>query len=134
MSRALRSIHVCHRVSQLSYLAEKSEDIYEMIIFDLDQTLKKAFGMENQLLEDNENDEMNMHHKIGESAAIVEVQDCSSNVPLNIKDPYASQTKGQKKSTKKQGHGGRIKGGLEISLARAIAKRRFCQLCGGLWS
>ena len=42
MSRALQSIHVCHRVSQLSYLAEKSEDMYEMIISELDQTLKKA--------------------------------------------------------------------------------------------
>ena len=44
-----------------------------MIIFDLDQTLKKAFGMENQLFEGYENDEMNMHHKSGESTAIVEV-------------------------------------------------------------
>ena len=134
MSSALQNIHICHRVSQLSYLAKKSKDIYEMIISDLDQTLKKAFGMENQLFEGYENDEMNMHHKSGESAAIVEVQDCSPNVPLNIKDPHASQTKGLKKSTKKQGHGGRIKGGLEISLARAITKRRSCQLCGGLWS
>ena len=36
MSRALRSIHVRHCVSQLSYLAEKSKDIYEMIISNLD--------------------------------------------------------------------------------------------------
>ena len=87
--------------------------------------------MENQLLEGNENDEMNMHHKSGESATIVEVQDCSPNIPLNIKDPHVSQTKGWKKSTEKQGHGGRIKGGLEISLACATTKRRSCQLCGG---
>ena len=66
---------------------------------------------------------MNMHHKSGESAVIVEVQDYSPNVPLNIKDPHASQIKGRKKSTKKQGHGGRIKGGLEISLAHATTKR-----------
>ena len=52
MSRALRSIHVCQRISQLSYLAEKSEDIYKMIISDSDHTLKKAFGMENELLKD----------------------------------------------------------------------------------
>ena len=136
MSRALRSIHVCQRVSQLFYLAEKSEDIYKMIILDLDHTLKKAFEMENELLEDKEDDEMDMHHKTGESADIVEVEDCSVIVPLNIKDPYVSQTKGLKKSNKKQGHVGRIKGGLEIFLARAITKRRSCQLCvgGGLWS
>ena len=73
MSSALQNIHICHRVSQLSYLAKKSKDIYEMIISNLDQTLKKAFGMENQLFEGYENDEMNMHHKSGESAAIVEV-------------------------------------------------------------
>ncbi|KAK9986704.1 hypothetical protein SO802_031655 [Lithocarpus litseifolius] len=97
MSRALRSIHVCQRVSQLSYLAEKSEDIYKMIISDLDHTLKKAFGMENELLEDKEDDEMDMHHKSGESADIVEVEDCSVIVPLNIKDPHVSQTKGRKK-------------------------------------
>ncbi|KAL0013407.1 hypothetical protein SO802_000476 [Lithocarpus litseifolius] len=131
MSRALRSIHVCQRVSQLSYLAEKSEDIYKMIISDLDHTLKKALGMENELLEDKEDDEMDMHHKSGESANIVEVEDCSVIVPLNIKDPHVSQTKGRKKSTEKQGLGGRIKGGLEISLARATTKRRSCQLCGG---
>ena len=86
--------------------------------------------MENQLLEGNENDEMNMHHKSGESAAIVEVQDCSPKVPLNIKDPCVSQTKGRKKSTEKQGHGGGIKGELEISLARATTKRQSCQLYG----
>ena len=73
MSRALWSIHVCHCVSQLSYPVENFEDIYKMIISDLDHTLKKAFGMENQLFEGYENDEMNMHHKSGESAAIVEV-------------------------------------------------------------
>ena len=50
---------------------------------------------------------------------------------MNIKDPRASQTKGLKKSTKKQGHVGRNKGGLDISLSRAITKRRSCQLCGG---
>ncbi|KAK9995642.1 hypothetical protein SO802_020328 [Lithocarpus litseifolius] len=131
MSRALRSIHLCQRVSQLSYLVEKSEDIYKMIISDLDHTLKKAFGMENELLEDKEDDEMDMHHKSGESADIVEVEDCSVIVPLNIKDPHVSQTKGRKKSTEKQGPGGGIKGGLEISLARATTKRRPCQLCGG---
>ncbi|KAL0015667.1 hypothetical protein SO802_002736 [Lithocarpus litseifolius] len=94
-------------------------------------TLKKAFGMENELLEDKEDDEMDMHHKSGESANIVEVEDCSVIVPLNIKDPHESQTKDPKKSTEKQGLGGRIKGGLEISLARATTKRRSCQLCGG---
>ena len=119
MSRALRSIHVCQHVSQLSYLAEKSEDIYKMIISNLDHTLKKAFGMEIELLEDKEDDEMDMHHKSGESADIVEVEDCFVLVPLNIKDPHVSQIKGQKKSIEKQGLGGRIKGGLEISLARA---------------
>ncbi|KAL0015394.1 hypothetical protein SO802_002463 [Lithocarpus litseifolius] len=134
MSRALQSSHVCHGVSQLSYLAEKSEDIYEMIISDLDQTLKKAFEMENQLLEGNENDEMNMHHKSGESVAIVEVQDCSPNVPLNIKGPHVPQTKGQKKSYEKQGHGGRIKGGLEISLASATTKKTILSTLWGLWS
>ncbi|KAL4598151.1 hypothetical protein ACB092_11G039500 [Castanea dentata] len=131
MSRALRSIHVCQCVSQLSYLAEKSEDIYKMIISELDHTLKKAFGMENELLEDKEDDEMDMHHKSGESADIVEVEDCSVIVPLNRKDPHVSQTKGRKKSTEKQGPAGRIKGGLEIFLARAMPKRRSCQLCGG---
>ena len=131
MSRALRSIHVCQRASQLSYLAEKSEDIYKMIISDLDHTLKKAFGIENDLFKDKEDDEMDMHHKSGESADIVEVEDCSVIVPLNIKDPHVSQTKGRKKSTEKQGPSGRIKGGLEISLARATTKRRSCQLCGG---
>ncbi|KAL4607292.1 hypothetical protein ACB092_09G162900 [Castanea dentata] len=117
MSRALRSIHVCQCVSQLSSLTEKSEDIYKMILSDLDHTLKKAFGMENELLEDKEDDEMDMHHKSGESADIVEVEDCSIIVPLNIKDPH--------------GPSGRIKGGLEISLACATTKRRSCQLCGG---
>ena len=101
MSRTLRSIHVCHRVSQLSYLVENFEDIYKMIISDLDHTLKKAFGMENQLLEGKENDEMDMHHKSGELANIVEVEDYSLIVPLNIKDPHLSQTKGRKKSTEK---------------------------------
>ena len=101
MSRALRSIHVCQRASQLSYLAEKSEDIYKMIISDLDHTLKKAFGIENDLFEDKEDDEMDMHHKSGESADIVEVEDYSVIVPLNIKDPHVSQTKGRKKSTEK---------------------------------
>ena len=72
MSRALRSIHVCHRVSQLSYPFEKYEDIYKMIISNLDHTLKKDFGMKNQLLEGKENDEMDMHHKSGELADIVE--------------------------------------------------------------
>ena len=86
--------------------------------------------MENQLFEGYENDEMNMHHKSGELADIVEVEDCSIIVSLNIKDPHVSQAKGRKKSTEKQGYGGRIKGGLEISLARATTKRRFCQLCG----
>ena len=65
-----------------------------MIISDLDHTLKKAFGMENQLLEGKENDEMDMHHKSGESVDIVEVEDCSLIVPLNIKDPHVLQTKG----------------------------------------
>ena len=87
--------------------------------------------MENELLEDKENDEMDMHHKSGELVDIVEVEDCSVIVPLNIKDPHVSQTKGRKKSTEKQGPGGRIKGGLEISLARATTKRRSCQLYGG---
>ena len=127
MSRALRSIHVCHRVSQLSYLVENFEYIYKMIISDLDHTLKKAFGMENQLLEGKENDEMDMHHKSGELANIVEVEDYSLIVPLNIKDPHLSQTKGRKKSTEKQGLGGRIKGGLQIS----TTKRKSCQLCRG---
>ncbi|KAK4594423.1 hypothetical protein RGQ29_018201 [Quercus rubra] len=105
MSRALRSIHVCHRVN-----------IYKMIISDLDHTLKKAFGMENQLLEGKENDEMDMHYKSGELANIVEVEDYSLIVPLNIKDPHLSQTKGQKKSS-----------GLQIS----TTKRKSCQLCRG---
>ena len=131
MSKALRSIHVCQRASQLSYLAKKSEDIYKMIISDLDHTLKTAFGIENDLFEDKEDDEIDMHHKSGESADIVEVEDCFVIVPLNIKDPHVSQTKGRKKSTEKQGPSGRIKGGLEISLARATTKRRSCQLCGG---
>ncbi|KAL4625426.1 hypothetical protein ACB092_05G024900 [Castanea dentata] len=130
MSRALRSIHVCQCVSQLSYLTEKSEDIYKMIISNLDHTLKKAFGMENELLEDKEDDEMDMHRKSGELADIVEVEDCSVIVPLNIKDPHVSQTKGRKKSTEKQGPSGRIKGGLKISLAHAMTKRRSCQLRG----
>ena len=30
-----------------------------------------------------------------------------------------------------ENHRGRIKGGLEMSLARASMKRRACQLCGG---
>ncbi|KAF3963139.1 hypothetical protein CMV_012438 [Castanea mollissima] len=60
----------------------------------LDHTLKKAFGMENELLEDKEDDKMDMHHKSGGSADIVEVEDCSVIVPLNIKDPHVSQTKG----------------------------------------
>ena len=98
-----------------------------MIISDLDHTLKKAFGMENQLLEGKENDEMDMHHKSGELANIVEVEDYSLIVPLNIKDPHLSQTKGRKKSTEKQGLGGRIKDGLQIS----TIKRKFCQLCRG---
>ena len=102
-----------------------------MIISDSDHTLKKAFGMENELLEDKEDDEMDMHHKSGKSADIVEVKDCSVIFPLNVKDPHVSQTKGRKKSTKKQGPSGRIKGGLEISLAPAMTKRRSCQLCGG---
>ena len=127
MSRALRSIHVCHRVSQLSYLVENFEYIYKMIISDLDHTLKKAFGMENQLLEGKEIDEMDMHHKSGELANIFEVEDYSLIVPLNIKDPHLSQTKGRKKSTEKQGLGGRIKGGLQIS----TIKRKSCQLCRG---
>ena len=96
---------------------------------DLDHTLKKAFGMENELLEDKEDDEIDMHHKSGESADIVEVEDCFVIVPLNIKDPHVTQTKGRKKSTEKQGPGGRIKGGHEISLARATTKRQSCQLC-----
>nr|POE91063.1 hypothetical protein CFP56_46360 [Quercus suber] len=86
--------------------------------------------MENQLFKGNENDEMNMHHKSGELATIVEVQDCSPNVPWNRTDSHVSQTKGRKKSTEKQGHGGRIKGELEISLARATTNRQSCQLCG----
>jgi len=65
-----------------------------MIISDLDHTLKKAFGMENQLLEDKENNEMDIHHKSGELVDIVEVEDCSLIIPLNIKDPHVSQTKG----------------------------------------
>ena len=131
MLRALRSIHICQYVSQLSYLIKNFEDIYKIIISDLDHTLKKAFGMENELLEDKEVDEMDMHHKSGESAKIVEVEDCSVIVPLNIKDPHVSQTKVRKKSTEKQDPGGTIKGGLEISLAHATTKRRSCQLCGG---
>ena len=74
---------------------------------------------------------MAMHHKSGESTDIVEVEDRSVIVPLNIKDPHVSQTKGWKKSIEKQGPGGRIKGGLEISLAHATTKRRSRQLCGG---
>ena len=74
---------------------------------------------------------MDMHHESGESADIVEVEDCFVIVPLNIKDPHVTQTKGRKKSTEKQGLGGRIKGGHEISLARATTKRQSCQLCGG---
>ena len=101
MPRALWSIHVCQCVSQLSYLVEKSEDIYKMIISNLDHTLKKAFGMENELLEDKEDDEMDVHHKSGELADIVEVEDCSVIVSLNIKYPHVSQIKGQKESTEK---------------------------------
>ena len=66
-----------------------------MIISNLDHTLKKALGMENELLEDKEDDEMDVHHKSGELADIVEVEDCSVIVPLNIKDPHVSQTKGR---------------------------------------
>ena len=111
----------------MSYPVENFEDIYKMIISDLDHTLKKAFGMENQLLEGKENDEMDMHHKSGELADIVEVEDYFFIVRLNIKDPHLSQTKGRKKSTKKQGLGGRIKGGLQIS----TTKRKSSQLCRG---
>ena len=102
-----------------------------MIISNLDHTLKKAFGKENELLEDKEEDEMDVHHKSGELADIVEVEDCSVIVSLNIKDPHVSQIKGQKESTEKQGPGRRIKGRLEISLARATTKGRSCKLCGG---
>ena len=101
MLRALRSIHICQYVSQLSYLIKNFEDIYKIIISDLYHTLKTAFGIENDLFEDKEDDEIDMHHKSGESADIVEVEDCSVIVPLNIKDPHVSQTKGWKKSTEK---------------------------------
>ena len=73
---------------------------------------------------------MAMHHKSGESTDIVKVKDCSIIFPLNIKDPHVSQTKGWKKSTKKQGPGGRIKGGLEISLARATTKDDLVNFVG----
>ena len=87
--------------------------------------------MENELLEDKEDDEMDVHHKSGELTDIVEIEDCSVIVSLNIKYPHVSQIKGQKESIEKQGPGWRIKGGLEISLARATTKRRSCKLCGG---
>ncbi|GMY23251.1 protein FAR1-RELATED SEQUENCE 5-like [Fagus crenata] len=131
MSGALRSIHVCHHVSQLSYLAEISEEMYEMIIYDLENTLKKAFVMESQILQGTENNEMNLHQPLaGHSNGLEEAQDCSPNVPLNIKDPHISQTKGRKKSTEKQSHNGRFKSGLEMSLARKTVKRRACLVCG----
>ena len=72
-----------------------------MIISNLDHTLKKAFGKENELLEDKEEDEMDVHHKSGELTDIVEIEDCSVIVSLNIKDPNVSQIKGQKESTEK---------------------------------
>ena len=131
ISGALRSIHICHRVSQLSYLAEMSEDMYEMIIFDLENTFKKAFVMESQMLQGTENNEMNLHQPlVGHSYGLDEVQDCSSNVPLNIKDLHISQTKGRKKSVEKQSHNGRFKSGLEMSLACKTVKRRACLVCG----
>ena len=56
MSASLRNIHVCHYSSQLSYFAEKSQIIYEVIISDLDNTLKKVSEMERELFKANEFD------------------------------------------------------------------------------
>ncbi len=69
-----------------------------MIIYDLENTLKKAFVMEYQMFQSKENDESIIYQPlIEESYGLVEVQDYSPYVPLNIKDMHISQNKGKKK-------------------------------------
>ncbi|KAF2283481.1 hypothetical protein GH714_010458 [Hevea brasiliensis] len=84
MTGALQSIHVCRYMNQLPHLAERSEEIYKIIINDLEMTLTKALTMESQMLTGEESDKMNIKRSRGDLDEIIDIQPTNTLTPFNI--------------------------------------------------
>ena len=123
---ALRMMHVCHRASHLAYLAERYEQIYDVIMSDFDQIFTKVSVMESQMSLDVGSGQCDTSSIILEEHPKVILEPTERT----IGNPSISQTKGRKRSNEQQNHSGRLKSGLEASLARASVKRRSCKVCG----
>ncbi|KAF2299424.1 hypothetical protein GH714_031904 [Hevea brasiliensis] len=128
----LQSIHVCHYMNQLSHLAERSKEIYKIIINDLEMTLAKVLTMESQMLIGEESDKMNVKCSRGDLDEITDIQPTNTLTPFNRGDPHVSQTKGRKKRVCKETTSGRFKSGIEVLMARAAVKRRSCHTYNSL--
>ncbi|KAK8534671.1 hypothetical protein V6N12_057315 [Hibiscus sabdariffa] len=130
-SAVLRSLHVCRLANRLSFLAEKSEEIYKVIVGDLDQIYQKVSMIETQMTGIMENDSGSSQEFSGEVIHGA-IENQSNYIPstINIGDPHVSQTKGRRNGGH-ESQSGRFKSGLDVALTHTTVKRRSCQICGG---
>ncbi|KAM7277935.1 hypothetical protein ACFE04_005069 [Oxalis oulophora] len=123
---ASRRMHVNHETSKLATLAEKSEDIYQYIINNMNKTLEVASSMETNIIS-------------GKEASLLgsQIEDSTNDQVqgtelshMNIKDPHKSHTKGRKKDVEQETQSKRFKSGLEVSCSKSGFKKRKCGSCG----
>lgn len=94
-SAALRTLYVCQLINQLSFFAENSDEMYKVIVGDLDKIFQKVSMIENQVLAVTEKDNSSSQKLTSE--VIHEVTKNQLNqtpLPINIGDPHILQTKG----------------------------------------
>ncbi|XP_061368870.1 protein FAR1-RELATED SEQUENCE 1-like [Gastrolobium bilobum] len=123
-SNVLRSMNVQRKFDHFSNLAKRSEDAYKFIISELDRIYNMASTMGMEIVDVNEDPiESNQQNLTCDTT-----NDASD---FNIKDPYVSHTKGRRrKDFDKVPLTWRFKSGLELSINKALVKRRACKSCG----
>ncbi|KAM7269982.1 hypothetical protein ACFE04_029196 [Oxalis oulophora] len=123
---ASRRMHVSHEALKLAALAEKSEDIYQYIINDMNKTLEVASSMETNIISGKEASllESQIEDSTNDQVQVTELSH------TNIKDPHKSNTKGRKKDVEQETQNKRFKSGLEISCNKSGSKKRKCGSCG----
>ncbi|XP_061344636.1 protein FAR1-RELATED SEQUENCE 5-like [Gastrolobium bilobum] len=117
-SNVLRSMNVQRKFDKFSNWAKRSEDAYKFIISKLDRIYNMASTMGMEIVDVNED-------PIGSNQQNLTCDTTNDASDFNIKDPYVSHTKGRRrKDFDKVPLTWRFKGGLELSINKALVKRR----------
>ncbi|OVA02136.1 FAR1 DNA binding domain [Macleaya cordata] len=97
LTEGMRVSHICRRLTQLAYMAGRSEAIYKVIMADMDETFKKVSLMDRELIK-YKNDEESPNEAIspgGDPAEAIGLQNQEV-----ILDPCTLQANGRKSTEK----------------------------------